>query len=88
MRNHLYSFPRAAVVFSLSGLSHGNCVIQLDLCRTTLSLLFGLVFLLKAASLQKVARQRIPLCSSVPVATYLLTREEQGAQRQNTKLFM
>lgn len=83
MRNPLHSFPTVAVVFPLSDLPHGKCVTQPDLHSTMSSLFVGLFFLLKKASLQKVASQGIPFCSSGPVVIYPLTKD--GAEHTETK---
>lgn len=82
-RNPSHSFPSAVVVFPLSDLSHGKCVKQPGLHSTISSLFVGLFFLLKKASLQKVASQGIPFCSSVPVVIYPLTKD--GAVHIETK---
>lgn len=82
-RNPSHSFPSAVVVFPLSDLPHGKCVKQPGLHSTISSLFVGLFFLLKEASLQKVASQGIPFCSSVPVVIYPLTKD--GAVHTETK---
>jgi len=82
-RNPLRNFPSVAVVFPLSGLPHRKCVTQPDLHTTISSLFVGVFFLLKRASLQKEASQGNPVCSSVPVVIYLLTKD--GAEHTKIK---